>query len=350
MNRALLWLVKLVVAVVGLAALAILCLALMHHRPALSTPVAIEGQGYGVEAPRQLRLVTWNLGYAGLGSEADFFMDGGKGVLPQDSEVLAGHLGDIVAQLQRTPAEVYLLQEVDTDSHRSYRIDERRAIATALPEFYRSYALNYDVTYVPYPLTQPTGAVKSGVMSLSRHKPASATRIQLPGAVQWPISAFVLDRCALVWQLPADGGKRWVLINVHLSAYDSGGALRKTQLAFLKQFVTEQYAGGNFVVVGGDWNSILPGTRPDQFPSRGKATDYYIPLPEDFTPVGWHWAVPSAPTNRVNDSPYEAGRNYVTVIDGFLVSPNVDVNSIQTLQLGFRDSDHNPVVVKLTAR
>jgi exonuclease III len=34
------------------------------------------------------------------------------------------------------------------------------------------------------------------------------------------------------------------------------------------------------------------------------------------------------------------------VIDGFIVSPNVEVLSVQTIDLDFKNSDHNPV--KLT--
>jgi hypothetical protein len=35
-------------------------------------------------------------------------------------------------------------------------------------------------------------------------------------------------------------------------------------------------------------------------------------------------------------------------IDGFLVSPNVDVASVKTLDLGFEYSDHNPVLLTVS--
>ncbi len=42
--------------------------------------------------------------------------------------------------------------------------------------------------------------------------------------------------------------------------------------------------------------------------------------------------------------------NYTSVIDGFLVSPNVEIASVKTLDLGFAHSDHNPVRVKLRTK
>lgn len=35
------------------------------------------------------------------------------------------------------------------------------------------------------------------------------------------------------------------------------------------------------------------------------------------------------------------------LIDGFIVSDNIRVEKLQTLDLGFVNSDHNPVVVEL---
>ena len=37
-----------------------------------------------------------------------------------------------------------------------------------------------------------------------------------------------------------------------------------------------------------------------------------------------------------------------TSTDGFIVSPNVSVNSVKTMNMGFEYSDHNPVELKFT--
>lgn len=40
---------------------------------------------------------------------------------------------------------------------------------------------------------------------------------------------------------------------------------------------------------------------------------------------------------------YVEGENFVTIIDGFIVSPNVEIVNVQGKDLKFENSDHNPV-------
>ena len=48
-------------------------------------------------------------------------------------------------------------------------------------------------------------------------------------------------------------------------------------------------------------------------------------------------------TCRAAEIPYEEGVNYLTVLDGFLVSSNVEVKAVRNVDTGFAYSDHNPV-------
>ena len=62
----------------------------------------------------------------------------------------------------------------------------------------------------------------------------------------------------------------------------------------------------------------------------------------------------TVPTCRLLNQPYDPSDTENTqyyAIDGFLVSPNVEVSAVKTLDLGFENSDHNPVLltVSLTA-
>ena len=52
-------------------------------------------------------------------------------------------------------------------------------------------------------------------------------------------------------------------------------------------------------------------------------------------------------TCRAADIPYEKGVNFVTVVDGFLVSDNIQWTA-ENIDADFLASDHNPV--KLTFR
>jgi hypothetical protein len=49
------------------------------------------------------------------------------------------------------------------------------------------------------------------------------------------------------------------------------------------------------------------------------------------------------PSIRSNGTPYKQGENFVAVIDGFLVSANVEIRTVTGHDLAFRNSDHNPV-------
>ena len=56
----------------------------------------------------------------------------------------------------------------------------------------------------------------------------------------------------------------------------------------------------------------------------------------------------SVPTCRLLNQPYDESDEVNTqhyVIDGFIVSPNVEAVSIETIDLGFENSDHNPVML-----
>ena len=65
-----------------------------------------------------------------------------------------------------------------------------------------------------------------------------------------------------------------------------------------------------------------------------EATDLQLIAPVD----------PEAPVAscRNADGPYAEGQLRLTV-DGFLVSPNVEVTESAVIDLGFANSDHNPV-------
>lgn len=295
----------------------------------------------------ELTLLNWNIGYAGLGKEQDFFMDGGTKVRPSLKETQK-YLRGIQDFIQRNPADIILLQEVDRNSRRSHRVDQAAALAQVLPDHAMAYAPNFKVAFVPTPPKNPMGGVDAGLVTFSRYPFWDSRRLALPGSYSWPTRIFHLDRCVLVSRHPAPDGKEWVIFHTHNSAYDASGQLRRQQLIFLGERMEAEYRRGNYVVLTGDWNSILPGARVEGFQFTEEVPGYYLPLPEDFTPEGWQWAFdPDTPTNRSLASAYREGETYVTIIDGFLVSPNVTIEETETISMGFALSDHQPVKVRL---
>jgi len=297
-----------------------------------------------------LDIISWNIGYAGLGKEMDFFLDGGSGGWPSKEQV-SSYLAGVVDFIKNAKADVYFLQEVDKKAKRSHGIDEVSAIAAAVPGYDWAFAKNYDVRFVPVPISAPMGGVLAGQMNISKYKfSGNAERHALPGQYDFLTQLAQLDRAALVTRIKTSTGKDWVLINTHNSAFDKG-ELRTQQLAYLKKLMLDEYAKGNYVIVGGDWNLALPGITYKQFPSKGEAYDGFLQFPADWTPEGWQWAVDAhTPTNRTVSQPYVAGDNFTTVIDGFVVSPNIELVSAQGVDLGFESSDHNPVRIKVQLR
>ena len=75
-------------------------------------------------------------------------------------------------------------------------------------------------------------------------------------------------------------------------------------------------------------------------------------LDDSFLPDGFVYAYDaSSPTCRLLNTPYDPSNKENTqhyVIDGFILSPNVTLNSVETESLGFEYSDHNPVCINVT--
>ena len=48
-----------------------------------------------IKKSQSLSVLTWNIGYASLGKEADFFMDGGKSIFPKSKNQVHNNLDNI---------------------------------------------------------------------------------------------------------------------------------------------------------------------------------------------------------------------------------------------------------------
>lgn len=292
-----------------------------------------------------IEILTWNTGYAGLDKDMDFFYDGGKKVRTTKAKTLE-NLDSITSFISQVNSDFIFLQEVDKNSKRTYKIDMVTEIAVKKPDYAAIYATNYNVPFVPMPVLSPMGKVESGIMVLSKYVPLQSIRYAYPSEQVWIKQLFLLDRCFLVCRYYLNSGKQLVIINTHNSAFDSGGKQRNKEMAMLKDFVTNEFKQGNYVIAGGDWNQLPPIEEAKAY--ENIYTPYFRPhaIPDTLMPLPWKWVSDGNPTNRFVDEPYTKGTTKETILDFFLISPNVEVIETKRINKGYNNSDHNPVKAK----
>lgn len=342
---------KIVLSILGIilliAAALVLWLSVTEFKPGDVMDVKIEANseidGISPFLDQEMSIISWNIGYAGLGEGSDFFMDGGENVSAADQDTVTASLLGIYKTLYSAedPSTIFMLQEVDQNSSRTYSKDE----SDFLGIHNSAYALNYSCKFVPYPLP-PIGKVNSGLLTTTIYDIDSAERISLPCPFDWPVSMANLKRCLLVSYLPISGSdSKLVIVNLHLEAYDDGeGKIAQTKQ--LREFIQAEYEKGNYVIAGGDFNQIFPGGT-DAYPNTHPELWEPGIITEDIMPEGWTLAYDlETPSCRLLNQPYDPTDTENTqhyVIDGFILSPNVELVSVDTLDEGFVYSDHNPV-------
>ena len=148
-------------------------------------------------------------------------------------------------------------------------------------------------------------------------------------------------------RIPTDDGRELVLINSHMSAYDEGGVYRAKQMELLMGLLSAEYAAGNYVIAGGDWNHALADSL-ELYQSEQLPPDWVSTLDEDELPEGLSVVqadnLAEVASCRGSDMPYVPGVTYLVTVDGFIVSDNVTARA-HNVDAGFAYSDHNPVTL-----
>ena len=292
-----------------------------------------------------INLMTWNIGYCGLDKNMDFFYDGGTKVATPEDQCLENLSAIKKFITGNDTIDFFLIQEIDRNSKRSYHMDEFDTIGRLLTDYHPLFAKNYDVFFVPVPPTDPMGKVLSGIALFSKFKPSSSFRYQFPGEYSFPTQLFMLDRCFMVNRYPLENGKELLVINTHNEAFDPG-EIRKAQMVYLKEFLLSEYAKGNYIIAGGDWNMSPPDFRPEF--TGNKLNTGQMMMEPGFMPPEWVWVYDNKkPSNRSVVAAYDPETTTTTVIDLFLLSPNTKLISVECIDLNFENSDHNPVRIKV---
>ena len=300
----------------------------------------------------ELSILTYNIGFGAYDQEFDFFMDEGymldgthvqgRYSRARSYEACLRNTKGAIEDTVKEDVDFALIQEVDTDSDRSHHINQYQMYMDAMPSYDAVFAYNFHTANLLYPFNDPIGVSNSGLATLSKYELGTVTRRSYPVDLSFPNKFFDLDRCFNVSRQTLSNGKELVIANSHMSAYDEGGVYRRKQIELLNQFMSGEKEKGNYVIIGGDFNHDIIDS-VDKFPSQQKKPEWVYTLTNDDLTEGFSFAASlNAPTCRAAEMPYTKGVNYTVVIDGFIVSDNIDVKDIHNIDLDFMWSDHNP--------
>lgn len=323
-----------------------------HERLAVGNP-----QTAVLQPGKTYSALTYNVGFGAYNQDFDFFMN--KGVM-LDGRKVHGHHGTAVSKqvvlddtqgaikvLQEENPDFVLLQEIDTNSTRSFHVNQVQLAEQACPAYSHIYACNFHTGYLAVPITNPHGTVRSGLLTMSKYQIKGAQRRQYPVS-GGPIEKFVdLDRCFEELRLPVADQHDLILINSHMSAYDKNGNSRVKQSQMLADLLRREAQAGNYVIVGGDFNQAFGADmltyfqHQQQVPGWVSVLDDPHVLPDSVRMVMAKNRL-EVPTCRASDLPYDPQVNYMTICDGFIVSNNVKAEAIN-LDTKFAYADHNPV-------
>lgn len=316
-----------------------------------------------INKSNEYTIMTYNIGFGAYSQDFSFFMDSGKmlsgkkvqgkyGRGKSKNEVLKNTNGSIDI-MNRINPDFMLIQEVDVKGYRSYNINQKQMIIDNFSSYTNTFACNYHCPFVMLPLNDPMGTATSGLLSLSRYKMESSLRRSLPISKDF-ISKFTdLDRCIDITRYDL-GDKDFVLINVHLSAYDKGGVYRAKQIKLINSILEEEK--NNYVIIGGDFNHDIADSI-NNFPTGQQNPSWVSYLTNDDLIDGYRLVADGTSWGscRAAELPYVEGVNHVVTVDGFIVSDNIKVNSVTNIYKNsdyldfdntFLFSDHLPSVMK----
>ena len=343
----------LVLAVAVYAAYLILSYKRLPDNLELAVTVTEEGEQaqQPVQTGQEYGIVTYNIGFGAYTPQFSFFMDGGESSVAESKESVLNTVQGAASYVSETINPDFVLwQEVDLDATRSYHVDEYEQIQEYFRDCSMTFALNYDSAFLFYPPTQPHGKSKAGLAVMSQYPIESALRRSFP--ISTSFSKFLdLDRCYSINRIPVEGGKYLCIINLHMSAYGNSDEIRQGQIAMLCEDMQKEYAAGNYIVCGGDFNHDLKALTDD----GSERESWAYPFPREELPEGFRFCLDDLSEQeraamhdsaRNADEAYNPETTYTVTLDGFIISDNVKCTWYENVDLQYQYSDHDPVYMR----
>ncbi|NOZ86228.1 MAG: hypothetical protein GXP49_08165 [Deltaproteobacteria bacterium] len=216
-------------------------------------PVVSSGSGNDASKslPSNLKVMTFNIAY-GRGPVDDI------GDL-REKVAIQGFLDKIAFFIRNSGVDLAALQEVDFDSHRTWRINEAEYLAKATGLSNYACVTTWHNRYIPYPYWPPNqhyGRMHSGQCVLSRFPLEHNMRYLLPqpGTNSLLYNLFYLHRAIQQVDVSLGPSGKMRIFNVHLEAFNIEN--RMLQARMLTKRVASQELPLTLVL--GDFNSIPP--------------------------------------------------------------------------------------------
>ncbi len=301
-----------------------------------------------LQTGKDYTVLTYNIGFGAYTPDYSFFMDGGKYSWAKSRESVLADVAGAGTLMGSYDPDFAFIEEIDTDSTRSYHVNESGVLDRYFPSYYRIDAVDYDSAFLILPLYQPHGFCRAQMSMYSRYPIGSAERRSFP--VSTGLSKFFdLDRCYSVSKIPTENGHELCLYMLHMSAYGSDDSIRKEQVAMMCDDMGADIKAGNYVICGGDFNHDLKAA----WGKQGEVS-WACPFPKQDLPQGLSFYIDTIPEKekaampdsaRNDDIGYTKGVTYTVTLDGFIISDNIKVDSYKVVDNEFLFSDHEPVVM-----
>lgn len=343
------------------AGLFVILLYDMTWHPARHEKVAVscnakDGKPPVVAPGQTLKVMTWNIQYL-AGKRYVFWYDLPDGSGPDERptpEDLAYNLDEVARVIRDEQPDIVLLQEVDDGAKNTDYGNQLALLQARVADLYpcSSEAFDWKSDFVPD--RHIFGSVGRKLATLSRYQMDSAERLHLPSPSGHFISRLFQPQPALlVIYLPLSDGQRLAMTNTHLSDAESGGDVRKRQVASVRQLQQTFEQNGTLWITGGDFNLLpqgqyqrLPAEQRAPFAAESELRDLWesfpmIPSNDDVTGEDrrtWYTRFPNDPSisgpDRTQDFLFYSPK---------LKRVEARVRQADTLLI----SDHMPVIARL---
>ena len=289
-----------------------------------------------LDTSRAYNFMTWNIDHAVYEKTYSAKIEGGDDTWASSKDAVMSDICEIAHVINMTNPDFTLLQRVDENGTISRNIDEKELLEDTIEEsYYYTYAFNGNSKFLPYPLYKSYGVNESGLITYAYTDIRESVRRLLPKA-EGIKKILDVDRCYTVTKLMTDKDKYLCIYNVDLSGPFTDEELLKEQLQVIINDMAKEYAVGNYVVCGGDFNMDIKDENSINLPAGLERAIAYA-NPDSV----------KHESSRDASTTYNEETSETYTFDGFIVSENIRVNYYNNAQWGYEYSSHDPVIMQI---